>query len=280
VWGVLHCGVNPGGPCNETTGIGASRTCPGASCQSAFHTYRFEWDQSTSPQAFRWYVDGQQFHSVTQNQLPADTWANMTNHAGYFILLNLAIGGAFPDALAGPTPTAATVPGHSMVVDYVAVYTAGGGGTTPPTTTTTTPPGGSGFDAYSQMQAESATSRTGGTVEATSDTGGGQDVGRIANGGSLRFSGVRFGTGTATQFTARVASGAGGGVSGLVQARLDSPTGRLLGDFAVGNTGGWQSWRTIPANMSAVTGTHDIYITFTSGQPAPYVSVNWVRFGT
>ena len=279
VWGVLHCGVNPGGPCNETTGIGANRACPGSSCQSAFHTYRFEWDQSTSPQAFRWYVDGQQFHSVTQNQLPADTWANMTNHAGYFILLNLAIGGAFPDALAGPTPTAATVPGHTMVVDYVAVLTSGGG-TTPPTTTTTNPPGGSGFDAYSQMQAESATSRSGGTVETTSDTGGGQDVGQISNGGSLRFSGVRFGGTTATQFTARVASGAGGGISGLVEARIDSPTGAVVGSFAVGNTGGWQSWRTVPANMSGVTGTHDVYITFTSGQPSPYVSVNWVRFGT
>ncbi|PRY36358.1 carbohydrate-binding protein [Umezawaea tangerina] len=279
VWGVLHCGVNPGGPCNETTGLGANRACPGSSCQSAFHTYRFEWDQSSSPQAFRWYVDGQQFHSVTQNQLPADTWANMTNHAGYFILLNLAIGGAFPNALAGSTPTAATVSGHSLVVDYVAVYTAGGGGTTP-TTTTTTPPSGSGFDAYSSIQAESATSRSGGTVETTSDTGGGQDVGQIANGGSMRFSGVRFGSTTATQFTARVASGAGSGVSGLVEARLDSPSGAVVGSFAVGNTGGWQSWRTVPANMSGVTGTHDVYVTFTSGQSSPYVSVNWIRFGT
>ncbi|MGO4428370.1 1,3-beta-glucanase, partial [Streptomyces sp. MCAF7] len=56
VWGVLHCGVNPGGPCNETTGVGASRACPGASCQSAFHTYRFEWDRSTTPNQLRWYV--------------------------------------------------------------------------------------------------------------------------------------------------------------------------------------------------------------------------------
>ncbi len=28
----------------------------------------------------------------------------MTSHAGYFIILNVAIGGAFPDALAGRTP--------------------------------------------------------------------------------------------------------------------------------------------------------------------------------
>ncbi|MDI9885132.1 glycoside hydrolase family 16 protein [Streptomyces sp. HNM0645] len=133
VWGVLHCGVNPGGPCNETSGLGASRTCPGASCQSAFHTYRFEWDRSNSPNALRWYVDDQLYHSVNQNQMDAGTWADMTEHAGYFILLNVAIGGAFPDALAGRTPTAATVPGHPMLVDYVAVWTRGGGTTPPPT---------------------------------------------------------------------------------------------------------------------------------------------------
>ncbi|TFE58446.1 glycosyl hydrolase family protein [Streptomyces sp. ICN441] len=140
VWGVLHCGVNPGGPCNETSGLGASRTCPGASCQSAFHTYRFEWDRSTSPNALRWYVDDQLYHTVDQSQMDAGTWADMTEHAGYFILLNVAVGGAFPDALAGKTPTAATVPGHPMLVDYVAVWTRGGGTTPPPTDP---PPSGS-----------------------------------------------------------------------------------------------------------------------------------------
>ncbi|WP_110946330.1 glycoside hydrolase family 16 protein [Streptomyces avicenniae] len=129
VWGVLHCGVSPGGPCNETNGIGASRPCPGASCQSAFHTYSFEWDRSVTPNALRWYVDDQLFHTVTQSQFDATTWANMTDHAGYFILLNVAMGGGFPDGVAGrATPTPATVPGRPMVVDYVAVWTRGGGG--------------------------------------------------------------------------------------------------------------------------------------------------------
>lgn len=140
VWGVLHCGVNPGGPCDETTGLGNSRACPGASCQSAFHTYRFEWDRSVTPEALRWYVDGQLFHSVTKSQLGAATWADMTDHAGYFLLLNLAIGGAFPNALGGSTPTAETVPGRPMLVDYVGVWTRGGGGTTDPPTD---PPSGS-----------------------------------------------------------------------------------------------------------------------------------------
>ncbi len=58
VWAVLHCGVAPGGPCNEFSGIGTSRACPGSTCQSAFHTYRFEWDSGANPDQLRWYVDG------------------------------------------------------------------------------------------------------------------------------------------------------------------------------------------------------------------------------
>jgi beta-glucanase (GH16 family) len=124
VWGVLHCGVNPGGPCNETNGLGASRACPGSQCPGNFHTYRFEWDRSVSPNQLRWYVDGQQFHTVRQNQMDATSWNNMTSHQGYFILLNVAMGGAFPNGVAGRgTPVPETVPGRSMAVDYVAVWT-------------------------------------------------------------------------------------------------------------------------------------------------------------
>ncbi|MFC7643796.1 family 16 glycosylhydrolase [Streptosporangium lutulentum] len=127
--------MSPGGPCNETTGLGASRACPGSSCQSAFHTYRFEWDRAVTPNQLRWYVDGQQFHSVSQAQFDAGTWNAMTGHQGYFLLLNVAMGGAFPNALAGQTPTAATVSGRPMLVDYVAVWQSGSG--TPPTGTPT-----------------------------------------------------------------------------------------------------------------------------------------------
>jgi beta-glucanase (GH16 family) len=269
VWGVLHCGVNPGGPCNETSGLGASRACPGSTCQAGFHTYRFEWDTSVSPNQLRWYVDGQQFHSISQGQLPADTWSNMTSHAGYFILLNVAIGGAFPDALNGPTPRASTVPDRPMIVDYVAVSSKGSGTTTPP-------PTGS---AYSTLQAESYGQQSGMGVETTTDSGGGQNLMQISNGDWALYRGIDFGSTAATQFVARVASGAAGGVSGLVEVRLDSRSNAPIGSFALANTGGWQSWRTVPANISSVTGVHDVYLTFTSGQPADYVNVNWFTFG-
>jgi len=278
VWGVLHCGVTPGGPCNETSGIGASRPCPGSTCQSAMHTYRFEWDRSISPNQFRWYVDGTQFHSVSQSQFDATTWNNMTGHAGYFLLLNVAMGGGFPNALAGfPTPTAATVPGRPMVVDYVAVWQSGT--TPPPTTTTTTPPPG-GVDARSTIQAENYQAQSGTMLEQTTDVGGGLNVAYINNGNWLRYDGVRFGSEAAHQFKARVASGAAAGVSGLVQVRLDSLTAPPVGEFAIANTGGWQSWRTVPANIAAVTGTHTVYITFSSGQPADFVNINWFTFST
>jgi len=282
VWGVLHCGVNPGGPCNETSGIGTNRACPNSTCQSAFHTYRFEWDRGVTPNQLRWYVDGIQFHSVSQSQLDATTWSNMTSHAGYFILLNVAMGGGFPAAFGGG-PFAATVPGRPMMVDYVAVWTRNGSTTTSTssstTTTTTTPPGG-GVSAYSTIQAESFGQQQGIQVESTTDTGGGQNIGWIANGDWALYRNIAFGATPARTFRARVASGAGGGVSGLVQVRLDSPTGAVVSEFAVANTGGWQSWRTVPGNANGITGTHNVYLTFSSGQPADFVNVNWFTFST
>ena len=269
VFATMHCGTAPGGPCNENSGIGGNTTCSGTTCQAGFHTYRLEWDRSTSVEEIRFYLDGVNFHTVRANQVDATTWANATNH-GYFIILNVAMGGGFPDAFGGG-PDGGTQPGHSMVVDYVQVLTSGGGGTTPPPT--------GNRDAYSAIQAESFDGQSGVYTESTSDTGGGQNIGALANGDWALYRGVNFGSSAARQFVARVASGAASGVSGLVEVRLDSRTNAPIGSFAVGSTGGWQSWRTVPANIGAVTGTHDVYLTFTSGQPADFVNVNWFNFG-
>jgi Carbohydrate binding module (family 6) len=121
-----------------------------------------------------------------------------------------------------------------VLIDYFAVYSAGGGTTSPP------PP---------------PTGGTGTQLEPTTDVGGGQDMGFIANGDWAHYANVDFGSCPAHQFSARVvASGAAAGVSGLVEVRLDSRSNAPIGSFAIANTGGWQSWRTVPANISAVTG--------------------------
>ncbi|WP_405089105.1 carbohydrate-binding protein [Microbispora sp. NBC_01389] len=136
------------------------------------------------------------------------------------------------------------------------------------------------MDARSTIQAEAYQAQSGTQVETTQDAGGGQNVAYIGNGDWLRYDNVDFGSTAARQFRARVASGAAGGASGLVQVRLDSLTAAPIGDFAVGNTGGWQAWQTIPANITGVTGRHTVYLTFSSGQPADFVNLNWFTFAT
>jgi beta-glucanase (GH16 family) len=119
VFGTLHCGVSPGGPCNEGTGIGSGeRACGG--CQTGYHTYAVQIDRSVSPEQLRWYLDGALYFTVNSNQVDATTWANAVDHS-FFIIFDLAIGGAFPAAFGGG-PNAATVSGGQLNVDYVAVY--------------------------------------------------------------------------------------------------------------------------------------------------------------
>ena len=147
VFGTLHCGVDPGGPCNETTGIGSGQhACPG--CQTGFHTYSVIVDRSVSPEQIRWYLDGANYFTVSANQVDPTTWTNAVDH-GFYIIFDLAMGGGFPNAFGGG-PTAATQSGASMIVDNVQVSTSGGsgGGVTPtpqPPTPTATTPTGSGF---------------------------------------------------------------------------------------------------------------------------------------
>ncbi len=134
VFGTLHCGVNPGGPCNESMGIGSGeRACAG--CQTGFHDYAVEIDRSTTPEQIRWYFDGNNYFTLPANRVDATTWANAVDHP-FFLIYDLAIGGGFPDAFGGG-PNTATVSGGTMIIDSVAVYnkgpgTGGGGTTTPP----------------------------------------------------------------------------------------------------------------------------------------------------
>lgn len=74
-----------------------------------FHTFVIEWD----PAEIRWYVDGQQYFTVTEADLPG-RW--VFDHP-FYLILNLAIGGTF----AG-TPSSDTIFPQTLLVDYVRVY--------------------------------------------------------------------------------------------------------------------------------------------------------------
>jgi len=122
-FGTLHCGVAPGGPCNEFTGIGSGeRSCDG--CRTSFHTYAVELDRSGAVEQLRWYRDGNQYFTINADQMDAQSWANAVHH-GFFVIMNVSIGGGFPGAFGGAVPNDATEPGKPMLVDYVAVYTRG-----------------------------------------------------------------------------------------------------------------------------------------------------------
>jgi hypothetical protein len=145
---------------------------------------------------------------------------------------------------------------------------------------TNTPTPASGFNPYARIEAESRSSSFDILFEACSE--GGQNAAGIGNGNYLVYNNVNFGTGGAFRVDARVASGVGGGASGLVEFWVDAMTtgagGTKLGDFAIANTGGWQAWQTTPADSLNVTGTRTLYVKFVSGQPNDYVNLNWFQF--
>jgi len=131
-------------------------------------------------------------------------------------------------------------------------------------------------NAYNVRQAESFSSQSGTQLEATTDTGGGQNVGWIAPGDWLAYSNVDFGSTSAVRVLTRIASGAA--ASGTIQYRLDSTTGPIIGSVAVSNTGGWQSWITASTALSgSATGVHTVYITFT-GTGGDFTNINWFQF--
>jgi hypothetical protein len=286
--GTLHCGVDPGGPCNETTGLSSGLdSCSG--CQTGYNTYSVIVNRTnTSDESITWYLNGNSYYSVSESQVGTSTWQAAVDH-GFFLILDVAIGGSYPNVICGCTsPTSATSSGAAMSVGYVAVYTTSGSGSSPTASPTpsSTPTGTScQTTATSDISADCYSSSQG-TIDVTSATGDtnpsgvdGNQVAQLVNGDYLEYTGINFGSGS-TQFDARVASGAAGGVSGLVEVVLDNPDNTPVGSFAVGNTGGWSSWETIPANISTVTGTHNVYLEFVSGATGnpPYVSLHYFSF--
>jgi Ricin-type beta-trefoil lectin domain/Glycosyl hydrolases family 16 len=131
VAGTIHCGTFPGGPCNEGNGIGSGlRACGG--CQSGYHTYTMILNRTnTSNESITFYLDGNQYFSVSEGQVGTSTWQAAFDH-NLSVIFDLAMGGGFPNGVCNcTTPTGSTASGGTMSVAYVAAYTttgSGGGG--------------------------------------------------------------------------------------------------------------------------------------------------------
>ena len=129
--GTLHCGVDPGGPCNETTGLGSGlQSCSG--CQTGYNTYSVIVNRTnTSDESITCYLNGNAYYTVTESQVGTATWQAAVDH-GFFLILDLAIGGGYPNGVCGCTsPSSSTSSGAAMSVGYVAVYETSGSSASP-----------------------------------------------------------------------------------------------------------------------------------------------------
>src|SRR6476469_486084 len=114
VHGTLH---GPG--YSGSGGIGAGYSI-GSPFADGFHTFRVDW----SPNKIVWSVDGNAYQTRTPADLHGNRW--VYDH-GFFVILNLAVGGYWPGDPDGSTPMP-----NTLTVDYVRVPTdtsGGGGGT-------------------------------------------------------------------------------------------------------------------------------------------------------
>jgi hypothetical protein len=170
-----------------------------------------------------------------------------------------ANGAAAPPATSAPASSAAPAPSSAA-----------------PAPSSAAPATPAGISAYGPLQAESAAAAQGTQTENTSDDGGGQDVGWIENGDSLRFDQVNFGDTAATKLTARVASDSDNG--GRMEIRLDTPTSQPVATLQVTKTGGWQNWQTVTAVCTPVTGLHTVFVTFANSAGDQFMNLNFFNF--
>lgn len=110
-------------------------------------------------------------------------------------------------------------------------------------------------------------------IEATTDSGGGYDVGWIGATEWLVYT-VNVTSAGAYQLDARVASQGAGGTFHVEFDGTDA-----TGPMTVLDTGGWQAWTTISAPVTLSAGTHLMRVAFDSnGASAAVGNLNWIRF--
>jgi len=119
------------------------------------------------------------------------------------------------------------------------------------------------------IQAENYSSMSGVQTEATTDTGGGLNVGYADTGDWMAYFNVNFPTSGNYVIEYRVASAVSG-----ARISSDLSAGTIqLGAVNIPNTGGWQNWQTVSQTVNVNAGTYNfgIYIQNTG------VNINWFR---
>lgn len=97
----------------------------------------------------------------------------------------------------------------------------------------------------------------------------------IHNGDWTAVAGVDFGAGAST-FTASVA---GGSDDAVIELRLDSPDGKLIGSLAVPEADGSSSWSEATTAVEGAEGVHDLYFVFKGKADTELFTFNAWQFG-
>ncbi|MGB7758510.1 MAG: carbohydrate-binding protein [Bryobacteraceae bacterium] len=119
------------------------------------------------------------------------------------------------------------------------------------------------------IQASSYNQISGLQTEPCTDAYGGFDLGYASPGDWAEYRNLDFGSGV-HQVAVRVANNSGG--TGTIEFHAGSPTGPLIAQATIPNTGGWQTWTTVMANASGASGVQDLFVVFQNG------NLNWFEF--
>jgi len=244
IFGTIHHGAP--WPNNQANGATVDN---GTNFSQDFHEYAVEWD----PDEIRWYLDGQQFHSVTSDQWFSSLGEGNVQapfNVPFHILLNIAVGGNFPG-----NPDGSAVYPQTLEVDYVRVYER-----------VQTPFGGSAhpipgvieaedfdFGTNGQSYQDCDTTNNGGDyrdtgVDIQAATESGFNVGWICEGEWIEYTTLVESAGE-YQIDALVASQTTGGSFHIEVEGMD-----LTGSISVPVTNGWQNWETTSSTINLEAG--------------------------
>ena len=121
-----------------------------------------------------------------------------------------------------------------------------------------------------RLEAENYAAQSGIQTEATSDTGGGLNIGYINSGDYVEYQ-INVPAAGTYKMQLRVASGTAGGAINVVAKNAQ------VGSVAVNGTGGWQNWVTASINVNLAAGAQTLRLNFTGGSGYLF-NLNWMDF--
>ena len=101
---------------------------------------------------------------------------------------------------------------------------------------------------------------------------GGKCLGNIRAGHWVRFDDLDFGK-EASSCEVRVASDPTEGKGGIIELRLDGPSGKLLGSGKVTQSGGWQTWVSVRFDITPTSGRHKLCLCFRAEHNSTVVNI-------